>query len=207
MVTFTSHILSGLGFPPSAFLIVVLAHYHLELCNLNSSAIVHLSVFITMCEYWLGIAPDLELFRYFHYPPKYSRFSSPVRSIGFKFRHANEYIRTAVKTSSKKAREYWFIVHLPEATPAQKEMLVPQILDPTKEEPILFSSRLAMVRRITELRNLGLCHEIVAEEFIRRGVQPLGERDRPMYETPVVDMSELLIVFLNFLFLYLLIHL
>ena len=48
MVTFISHITAGLGFPPSDFVVAVLTYYGLELCNLNPSAIVHLSVFVTL---------------------------------------------------------------------------------------------------------------------------------------------------------------
>ena len=104
MVTSITHMTSGLGFPPS-FVLSVLAYYGLELCNLNSSTIVHLSVFVTLCECWLGIAPDLQLFRYFHFPAFYSRSKSLVQSVGFKFRHSDEYIQTAVRSSWKYARD------------------------------------------------------------------------------------------------------
>ena len=62
MVNFVTHITSGLVFLPSSFLLSVLAFYGLELCILNSSTIVQLSVFVTLCECWLGIALDLDLF-------------------------------------------------------------------------------------------------------------------------------------------------
>ena len=197
MAAFVTHATGGLGFPPSAFLLVVLAHYHLELCNLNSSAIVHLSVFVTLCECWLGIARDLELFRYFHFPSYYSRYGSPVQSIGFKIRHADKYIKTVVKTSWKKARDHRFVVILPDPSPAQKEMLVPQILDFTKEEPTLYSQCLAMVERIAFLKGLGLYREIVAEEFIQRGVQPVGQREHPMFKTSAANMSKLFFLYLS----------
>jgi hypothetical protein len=66
LVSFESNVRCGMGFPPSDFLGSVCQHFRVELVHLNSNAIAALSVFVILCECWLGVPPDLDLFRYFY---------------------------------------------------------------------------------------------------------------------------------------------
>jgi hypothetical protein len=40
-------------------------HYNLELQHLNPNRIQHITIFITLCEGYLGIEPHFEMWRYF----------------------------------------------------------------------------------------------------------------------------------------------
>jgi hypothetical protein len=62
VVYFESHLVAGLGLPPSKFLIYILNFLKCELVHLNLNAIVVLSYFTMMCECWLRIALDTNLF-------------------------------------------------------------------------------------------------------------------------------------------------
>src|SRR5213592_1537783 len=65
-VVFTSFLTAGLVPPFSEFLRYVLSHYGIHLAHLIPNSIVILSTFAHLCEMFLGIPPNLYLFRYFH---------------------------------------------------------------------------------------------------------------------------------------------
>jgi hypothetical protein len=73
MVYFESHLITGLGFPPSKFLIAVMNYLGCELVHLNPNAIAALSCFTMLCECWVGIVPDTSLFWYFYSPTQYDK--------------------------------------------------------------------------------------------------------------------------------------
>jgi hypothetical protein len=62
IVCFESHLSFGLGLPPSKFLISTLNFLRCELVHLNPNVITVLSCFTTLCECWLGITHDTNLF-------------------------------------------------------------------------------------------------------------------------------------------------
>jgi hypothetical protein len=66
VVYFESHLVAGLGLPPSKFPISIMNILRCELVHLNPNVIAALSCFTMLCECWLGIAPDTSLFWYFY---------------------------------------------------------------------------------------------------------------------------------------------
>lgn len=82
MIVFEAHFLCGFGLPPSSFLKSVCQFYKIGLVHLKPNAIASLSVFVMLCECWLGIEPDLDHWRYFHAICRYSK-QMMVHSIGF----------------------------------------------------------------------------------------------------------------------------
>ena len=82
----------GLRLPTHPFLTLVLEHFRVELVNLVSNSITMLSVFVYLCEAYLRILPDLELFHYYY---GMSRQSGIVESCGLKLHNgkAKEYIQ------------------------------------------------------------------------------------------------------------------
>jgi hypothetical protein len=73
IVCFESHLICGLGLPPSKFLMCILNYIRCELIHLNSNTIDALSYISMQCECWLDIPPDTSLFWYFYYPARYER--------------------------------------------------------------------------------------------------------------------------------------
>jgi hypothetical protein len=57
-----SHLVAGLGFPPTKFLIAIMNFLGCELVHFNPNAIATLSYFTMLFECWLWIAPDTSLF-------------------------------------------------------------------------------------------------------------------------------------------------
>jgi hypothetical protein len=62
VVCFESHLVAGLGLPPNKFLLAVMSHLGCELVHFNMTAIAALSCFTMLCECWMGIAPNTNLF-------------------------------------------------------------------------------------------------------------------------------------------------
>jgi hypothetical protein len=62
IVCFESHPMCGLDLPPSKFLISILNYLGHELIHLNPNAIAVLSCINMLCECWLGIPPNTNLF-------------------------------------------------------------------------------------------------------------------------------------------------
>jgi hypothetical protein len=73
IVYFESHLIIGLGLPPSKFLVSILNFLRCELVHLNPNAIVALNCFSMLCECWLEIAPDTSLFWYLYSPARYDK--------------------------------------------------------------------------------------------------------------------------------------
>ena len=61
----------GLGFPCSFFFSGLLRYYKIQLHHLTPNSFVHISIFVHLCEAFLGIEPHFELFRFlFHLKPQ-----------------------------------------------------------------------------------------------------------------------------------------
>jgi hypothetical protein len=65
VVSFMTFHERGFGVPPHQFLHSLLWYYGLELHHLTPSRVLHITVFVTLCEAYLGIDPDLDLWKYF----------------------------------------------------------------------------------------------------------------------------------------------
>jgi hypothetical protein len=51
---------------PHQFLRSLLRYYNLELHHLTPSGVLHIAAFVTLCDAYLGIDPELDLWKYFH---------------------------------------------------------------------------------------------------------------------------------------------
>ena len=71
VVAFAPYFERGLGLPCSAFFSRHLSYYKIQLHHLTPNSFVHISVFVHLCEAFLGIEPHFELFRFFfHLKPQ-----------------------------------------------------------------------------------------------------------------------------------------
>ena len=79
IVAFAPYFEWGLGLPCSDFFSGFLSYYRIQLHHLTSDSFVHLSVFVHLCEAFLGIEPHFELFCYFfHLMPQPNSISLDV---------------------------------------------------------------------------------------------------------------------------------
>ena len=65
IILFISFIRAGLCLPTSAFLHQFLSYFGISLNHLAPNIVLHLSIFVHLCEAFLGTPPSLSLFRYF----------------------------------------------------------------------------------------------------------------------------------------------
>jgi hypothetical protein len=68
VLCFESHLLAGLGLPPSKFLVAIMNYLACLLVHFNANVIAALSNFVMLCECSLGILPDSSLFWYYYSP-------------------------------------------------------------------------------------------------------------------------------------------
>ena len=64
-VLFISHISTGLGLPISSFFLLLLEDFGLQLQHLTPHSILLTSIFVHLCEMFVGVRPCVILFRYF----------------------------------------------------------------------------------------------------------------------------------------------
>jgi hypothetical protein len=62
VLCFECQLAAGLGLPPGKFLSSVMSYLGCSLVHLNANAVSALSSFAMLCECWLGIPPDTNLF-------------------------------------------------------------------------------------------------------------------------------------------------
>ena len=87
-VIFLPHVLHGLGFPIFYFFRGLLYHWGVQVHHLTPNSILHISIFVRLCEAFLGIEPHFDLFQYFfHLKPQPSESKiDVVGGAGLQFR-------------------------------------------------------------------------------------------------------------------------
>jgi hypothetical protein len=112
VLCFESHLLAGLGLPPSKFLVAIMNYLGCSLVHFNANMFDALSSFVMLCECWLGIPPHSSLFWYYYSPSQYTIFV--YDGIGLYLRHhrRDEYILTFFKGCWKHSQKKWFLVDM-----------------------------------------------------------------------------------------------
>jgi hypothetical protein len=73
ILCFESQLAAGLGHPPSKFLCSIMNYLGYSLVYLNANVVSALSSFVMLCECWLRIPPDTNLFWYYYSPAQYTK--------------------------------------------------------------------------------------------------------------------------------------
>jgi len=92
IVAFAPYFERGLGLPCSAFFSGLLSYYRIQLHLLTPNSFVHISIFVHLCEAFLGIKPHFELFRFlFHLKPQPDSYElDVVGGAGLQLRQGKE---------------------------------------------------------------------------------------------------------------------
>jgi hypothetical protein len=112
VVCFESHLVAGLGLPPSKFHVSIMNFLRCELVHLNPNAIDALSCFTMLCKCWLGIALDTSLFWYFYSPTRYDKVVFSRIGLSLRRHHQKEYLDATFRGSWKGASHKWFLVDM-----------------------------------------------------------------------------------------------
>jgi hypothetical protein len=104
VVVFFEHFRRGFALPASSFLRQFLDHYHLQPHHIKANTMMMLSMFATLCEAYLGIWPNVELFWRLFYFKTQTMDSIPVtcRVASFYARKTAGFPKLSGKESCKK---------------------------------------------------------------------------------------------------------
>jgi hypothetical protein len=109
---FESHLLAGLGLPPSKFLVAIMNYLGSLLVHFNANVIAALSNFVMLCECWLGIPPYSSLFWYYHTSSRYAKFVYGEIRLSLRHHRHDEYILALFKGCWKNSQKKWFFVDM-----------------------------------------------------------------------------------------------
>ena len=174
IIAFTSYLERGLGFPCS-FFSRLLRYYRIQLHHLTPNSFVHISIFVHLCEDFLGIEPHFELFSFlFHLKPQPNRFVlDVVGGAGLQLRQRKDRVYIPYDLSNKviEWKPKWFYVEnqsrsFPSITPG------PPIQWPEwNKKPVDESQISELLARIAILRK-----NMLTGETVKR-IQPLQARE------------------------------
>jgi hypothetical protein len=184
---FTRFVERGLTFLAGRFFQGLLCHYGFEVHHLNPNTIFHLFVFVVLCELWLAIEPNLDLFRWFFHPFS-NGWADPVGCVRFSLREgkrARQYIHVPLTSNVPNWHRGWFYVDnsnwpsLPIVTGQRAKPVQSWEYDlEARHRPHI---QLAL-DPIRVLRDQGLHGRLIGWQFLHWRVQPLALRSRLLYE-------------------------
>ena len=193
-VVFLSHFTRGLGLPVSPFLRGFLSHYGLQIQHLGANAILALSVFVVLCEAYLGVRPSRELWEQL-FNLRSQSAGGRMLSCGaacISVKPKGKFPALPNKESSKGWREYWFYVK--SAAPAGEDGHAPDLVNlpafsnttpdqrpnwgRTKKPSVEIQAM--MDRVLTMIHGEGLRVQDLILTFIDRRVLPLQWRPHKM---------------------------
>jgi hypothetical protein len=178
VVIFKSFLLAGLVPPFSEFFLTVLLYYNVHLCHLVPNSVLMLATFVYLCEQFIGITPNLTLFRSL-YTLRVQHTPHAVGSCCFRLRDTGAYIQMPIKDKWEAWSREWMYI--------QAEVKSDLLTWPEREavpqdswsEPVEETPELRVVTaRLRELKAAGLTGAMVITDFVSRRISPLRERGR-----------------------------
>jgi hypothetical protein len=179
IVVFESFFRRGFGLPLSPFARDILAFYGLELVHLNPNSILHLSIFVHLCEAYLAIRPHFALFKHL-FTVRLSGNHTVAGAVGIQLRsgRAGDYVDVPLPSSLKGWNSGWFYISNP-CPPLPEFKGLPAVSrkcwteGPTDREMVKVGK---LLEKIVALKREGLTGVAVAASFVLRRVKPLKER-------------------------------
>ncbi|KAK1644563.1 hypothetical protein QYE76_062368 [Lolium multiflorum] len=181
-VMFVAFLFRGLSLPAHEFLRSLLFFYGIQLWQLTPNSILHLSIFITVCEAFLGIEPHWGLWRKIFYVKRHNDSNGPpvVGGVGFVVRKEVDYFDYPMKESVQGWRNKWFYLRDPAVqispflTMSWNNALSLEEKGTTDElfkQIVILKNSGGMTMRGTE----------VVSVFLQRRVQPLMSRPHQLW--------------------------
>ncbi|KAM0931008.1 hypothetical protein ACQ4PT_000590 [Festuca glaucescens] len=193
-VSFVDHLIRGLSAPIHDFLRGLLFVYGLQLHHLTPNSILHVSIFITLCECFLGVHPNWALWKRIFYLRRNGshNIAYNIGGVVICVRPDVEYFDVKFPDSVQGWRKKWLYVH-EECSDSLEYNIAPfnggeKILrrrswdaEATDEEK---TATEALMKRIHELQNTRgqeLSGIQITAYFLRIRVQPLQARKNPLW--------------------------
>ncbi|KAK1683588.1 hypothetical protein QYE76_044436 [Lolium multiflorum] len=193
-VSFVDHLIRGLSTPIHPFLRGLLFVYGLQLHHLTPNSILHISIFITLCEAFLGVQPNWALWKRIFFC---RRNGSPnvaynIGGVVISVRSTVNYFDVKLPDSVQGWRKKWLYIreenhgcaedNIPPFDGAEK-ILRRRSWDAEATEEERASTE-ALMTRIHELQNTRgkeLSGIQITAYFLRTRVQPLQARKNPLW--------------------------
>ncbi|KAK1647140.1 hypothetical protein QYE76_064945 [Lolium multiflorum] len=193
-VSFVDHLIRGLSSPIHDFLRGLLFVYGLQLHHLTPNSILHISIFITLCESFLGVQPNWALWKHIFL---LRRNGSPnvaynIGGIVICVRPDVEYFDVKFPDSVQGWRKKWLYIHeesldsvehnIPPFDGSEK-ICRPRSWDAeaTDEEKTATEALMTRIRELQNTRGREFSGVQITTYFLRIRVQPLQARKNPLW--------------------------
>ncbi|KAK1695528.1 hypothetical protein QYE76_012225 [Lolium multiflorum] len=194
-VSFVDHLIRGLSAPIHPFLRGLLFVYGLQLHHLTPNSILHISIFITLCEAFLGVQPNWALWKRIFFC---RRNGSPnvtynIGGVVIYVRPTVDYFDVKLPDSVQGWRKKW--LYIQEENHGCAEDNIPpfdgaeKILrrrswdaDATEEERASTETLMARIHELQNTRGKELSGIQITAYFLRTRVQPLQARKYPLWK-------------------------
>ncbi|KAK1698378.1 hypothetical protein QYE76_015075 [Lolium multiflorum] len=193
-VSFVDHLIRGLSAPIHDFLRGLLFVYGIQLHQLTPNSILHISIFITLCECFLGIPPNWALWkRIFLLRRNASRNATyNIGGVVICVRTDVEYFDVKFPDSVQGWRKKWLYIH-EESANSVEHNIVPfdgnakiqrrrsWDAEASEEEKKATEALMSRIRQLQNTRGEELSGVQITAYFLRIRVQPLQARKNPLW--------------------------
>ena len=170
-----------MGLPIFSFLLMLLEDFGLQLQHLTPHSLLLMSIFVHLCQMFMGVWPCVILFRHFFILVKSGRAKDEVGAYYFQMRSdlPTPYIPGLTGGKWEEWRKEWFI-----ATAEANEHLVMPTEGPASDrascraKPSLQPDFDSVLGKIRSLAESGLTSLHVLGDFLKRRIVPLKQRSR-----------------------------
>jgi hypothetical protein len=193
VLSFTAFYERGFSMPPHPFLRSLLRYYGLKLHHLTTSRVLHIAIFITLCEAYLGVDPDLNLWKYFfrvHRPqdPKAELMSYGGVVIHVKLGHeVDPNLEIPMPRSMKGWQKRWFFLKNDDFAPLPTFSGGRPVPLTSWGEGVIrkdLSGMQTLCENLQQLRQEGLTGIHPLQEFFNHRIQSLRLRKTKMWANP-----------------------
>jgi hypothetical protein len=187
-VIYVPFLLRGLALPISPFFRGLLDFYRLNLTHLNPNSILQISIYVHLCEAFLGVLPHFGLWKYLYHcrPGMAGGQRQLVGGASLEMHHGRktDYLEIPLKDSIKGWRLEWFIVEnhgssLPPRSGRQPDVHTPSWTESPTDQEVAEAG--ALLAEVGLLKERGLTAEAVVADFVFKNIQPLKDRAYPAY--------------------------
>ncbi|KAK1648356.1 hypothetical protein QYE76_066161 [Lolium multiflorum] len=194
-VSFVDHLIRGLSTPIHPFLRGLLFVYGLQLHHLTPNSILHISIFITLCEAFLGVSPNWALWKRIFFCRRNGSHNVAynIGGVVISIRSTANYFDVKLPDSVQGWRKRWLYIR--EENHGCAEDNIPpfdgdeKILrrrswdaEATEEERASTEALMTRIRELQNTRGKELSGIQIIVYFLKSRVQPLQARKFPLWK-------------------------
>ncbi|KAK1662008.1 hypothetical protein QYE76_050167 [Lolium multiflorum] len=193
-VSFVDHLIRGLSTPIHDFLRGLLFVYGVQLHHLTPNSILHIAIFITLCECFLGVPPNWALWKRIFYLRRNGshNFTYNIGGVVICVRPNVEYFDVKFPDSVQGWRKRWLYVREESANSVEYNIAPfdgsAKILrrrfwdaEATEEEKASTEALMSRIHELQNTRGKELSGIQITAYFLRIRVQPLQARKNPLW--------------------------